>query len=81
MERRNFIISTIIGILFPYKRLKSSESKDCPHTQVRCLPYNDIGTCTCMLCGKTMKLYEGFNCLLDAMRRELGIKPIIKNEK
>ena len=46
-------------------------SDECEHLQVKTEPDLLAGMCRCQSCGKEMKLYEGYNCLLDAMRKRI----------
>lgn len=57
----------------------------CEHLQIITEGNLAVGTCRCQECGKVMPLSEGYNCLLDAMRkriREMDMRfaPIVQNQ-
>ena len=57
-------------------------SDECEHLQVRTEPNLQAGTCRCDSCGKIMALSEGYNCLLDAMRKRIAeIDTILEQAK
>lgn len=44
---------------------------DCEHLQLLKEPNLQVGKCRCQSCGTVMPLSEGYNCLLEAMRKRI----------